>query len=1545
MRKLWIAGGVALWCIMAAAQDSRVFPASNDEDFSGEPGRRPYEMEWAGRVSPAHPELVDFEDITGWRTRCFDGAEARLYRSQRERIFGAYTGRVEYQGESAHSAFRIEPPEPIAIPGTFDAVNLWVYGNNWGWINPAATARVNIAVIVEDARGVEFRIPMGVVDFDYWFLMHATCVSPTGKTRHYTPIHEDETLFITFPARFAAIEVSGCSDANPARLHFDALQFYTLAYAPLTFDPPPPDFPAGRPELSPFPWPTTPDTILPMLLDSGENVPLARHGEHGVSWISHSTPPSGNVAFWYAPKDGTLSDLYAEADGVVFQPCHGGGITFDAGGRPFWPGEAGVTAVFLGEEADAEARTYRWRAESEGQAYHYAYRIRVKNKSCIVDITADEGAAIRFDIGKAQGLPQAKTVYFPYLTYGDTWPRVVCAAGNQGPIFLLSLLDHYNTNASEFAGTPRYMGGGGVAYNGGALYHHKTDGARNPLFERLFVTVSDNVHEVLPSVPNPPCDTGDIAREYVWRNIGPAFQEEMLTRYKAYGIDKFIACHHEVGWREGGESFTLRDRPAPSIGEERLAAYGAFVRGLGYHFGTYTNYMDYAPVNENWDEDMVALDPEGRWQRAWPRCHVLKPLRAAEMQAYYAPRIKERYGANAQYCDVHTAFTPWGRNDYDARTPGAGMFRTQFNAYARLLMNESVVYEGPVFSEGNYHWFYAGIVDGNYATMLPYGRGWMLDPLVDFDLLHMHPKMTDFGMGMPLMYFGEKGEWRKNPSRLSPWFDRFHTAAIAFGHIGYLAEEWGFDGTLKSYYLMQALQQRYAMVPVSRIAYYDGAALRHTSEALASDAYQRRQVHIVYENGLAVWCNLNEDLPWLVTLEDREYLLPPFGFLAYREGDILAYSAACGGPRHELAQCADYLYCDSRGALARTDHLLVSGAVAVKPGGPGEWWIIPALECGPVSISRAWLNAARTDCFEAAAYSLSGETLGAAVVRHGLDWVTVLPVENDAVVKYRLSRTAVKGLEWSAEPGPRVALAGRAAAFALHVSIPEGMNISELPVRYTWHIPGMPPQQGTILCAVDAASRAARGDIQAEMPPALVSGARIWCEWQPDTPELGAFGAYWMDFVGMPALRAELQLNTRQIHEGGSIVFEASLENNQSETAEIEVDLSVEGQCPPGAARRISIAPESSESISWTAPAAGGELLRAVRLRARAGEWTVEQTRLLRTAPEAWVVAELAHASFQTGIAVRGQGESEYEFAGTGAMVSSDHETLGGKPLDSVYMHPPYMNGTGYIFAAYEVALPPGRPKLDFAMGFRMGSTTEDGCLFIVHVIDGGRETEVFREQYADITQWAHRSADLSAFAGKKVIVKLIADVGPDDNSHSDWVLWGAPRVVMADAAYSATLLDAPDPAQHEAAEPALAPGDLSRIKAARIVLESAGVDAGIHAAPVFLNGAPMGALPPSGGDTEWFKTEIPIPENAVAAIRPWNLLQIKNPGGDYMKLRRIYLELTLDDGAVRASDTVLGPYSTPPGWPHAEGNVVAHGQDFPPLLLRIPLRENEAKN
>jgi len=1527
--------GVACLAVLlaCAAGAQETYPAANEDEAGVTAGQRPYEMDWAGRTESAHPQLADFEDLTGWRVRCFEGADARLYRSRQEVLFGEYTAKVVYSGETALSRFVVEPPEPIEIPGAFTGVNLWVRGNNWGFVNPPTSARVSIRALVRDAKDEEYRIVLGVNDFDYWFLLHGTCVSPNGKTRLYEALGDGNDGVIDYPAHFAGIEVAGVSNRQPARLHFDALSFYEMAYEPLDFEPIPED----------LPWPTTPDTILPTVTNFSEE-----------------------VAYTYEPKDGTLGDLSAAANGQRFRPCWNGGITFEIDGQQVRPGEPGVKTRLVDERVEGDARFYDWELTAHGGAtVRYAYTIRTKNKSCIVDVAAEGGEAAWFDIGLAQGLHDAKAVYIPYLTLGSDWPRIVCSRqGDDKPVFLLALLDYYHSDASELYGLPRLPAAGAVGYNGGAVYKPTTAGLRNPLRERLFINVSSDVHEVLPNIPNPACDTGDVAREYLWCNIGHAFQQERLSKYKAYGIDKFIACHHEVGWREAGESFTLRDRPAPSIGEQELADYGAWVRGLGYRFGTYTNYVDFAPVNANWNEDDVCLDSDGRWQRAWPRCYALKPLRAVEKEAQYAPRINTRYGTTAQYCDVHTAYSPWGRTDYDARTPGAGMFRTQFNAFARLLWNESAAHKGPVFSEGNHHWFYAGIVDGNYATMLPYGRGWQVPHVVDFDLLKMHPKMTDFGMGFGNMYYGREGEWRDDPSVHSPWFDRFHCATIAFGHIGFLSYEWGFEGTLKSYYLLQALQQRYAMVPVSDIRYFDGEKLVDTSTALITDAYKRSQVYVRYENGLEVWCNLSFEHDWRADVDGTGFQLPPTGFVARRPDDIIVCSVERNGRRYDLVDCDDYLFLDTRGEFLRmtgsprlprapyrppVSRVTTRGAVAIKRDTSRSWWVIPTTGFEEISICRTWLGGPYTRRFRALACGTEGECIAEAEVRSDWKSVTVVPVVSDSVVKYRLEGLAEEDPVWNVgQAGSRTREVLRGTAFAVWfgVECPKSLVDAAPEVAFAY-VPrdGLPLELERVALGFEPqlpgwSSKMGTGRVELVVPHDAAPYSRCWYRYQLMTREGPVGNAQWLDVIALPEFDLTVSSGVEHVRPGGRLLLRTKIKQRFADYPEAVLRLDVDGLLDSKVEQQLRR--DCAEPVNWSLKLPETPLIASVTLGVEAEGHKAELVRYLQTRPSELVIADLTRTPFERGMSLRGQEEMGCDPVTTGALVDVTREVIGDARKDALYMHPPYKTGVGYVFAAFDVSLPEGRPELQFALGFRAGSSTQDGCLFKALVLENGQATEVFAEQYATLNEWAPRSADLSPFAGRDVTLKLVTDVGPADNSYSDWAAWGEPRIVMGEPVLEVRILEEkPDSAFGPPPEPlaGLTRDDLAAVASATLTLDTAGVDSGTHASYVYFNGVKVGETPASGSDTEWQPRELALAEEALATVRPFNTVVIKNPNRDYMKVRHVCLRFELTDGRRGSSCVDLGPYCSASGWQFAEGTSVGIGSDLPEMMLGISVQ------
>jgi hypothetical protein len=448
---------------------------------------------------------------------------------------------------------------------------------------------------------------------------------------------------------------------------------------------------------------------------------------------------------------------------------------------------------------------------------------------------------------------------------------------------------------------------------------------------------------------------------------------------------------------------------------------------------------------------------------------------------------------------------------------------------------------------------------------------------------------------------------------------------------------------------------------------------------------------------------------------------------------------------------------------------------------------------------------------------------------------------------------------------------------------------------------------------------------------------RFWTEW----PDASKGGVQWADVTAVPAFDFAMTTDRTLVGPRDLVVLSTNVTSHFS--GPVAADLRMEGRAALHAPLQVSayLVPGVSKPVLWKFHAPPMPGVAEAKFTANAAAQTAEWTRYLRTGPAEWVVADLTQTPFTRGLCVRGKPESAYDHLSTGAFIDVVDAVSGGESLKGFQMHPPYKSGVGYSFATFEVNLPKGEARLEFAIGFLTGSTTQDGCVFKVAVLDQGAATEVFSEQYATRETWAWRSADLSAFAGKTVTLKLIADVGPNDNSYSDWAAWGAPRVVMAQPA---TLVEvfAERPPEKSAPPPeplaGLTHADLAKIVKATLTLESAGVNGGQYTSYVYLNGIKVGSTPISTSDTEWGPGELPLPKEALAAIRPLNTLSIRNPGQDSMKVRSLCLRFELEDGRRGSSNIDLGPYCSDAGWKFAEGAGVPAGQDLPPITLAISI-------
>lgn len=1284
-------------------------------DPNEKPGERPYEMVWAKRTEPAPPH-VRFDDLRGWKMQVEGGAQATLQVSRAQTVWERPVARLRYRGDGKAASkprIVITPPQPVALPDGADSVDMWLYGNRWDWVNPPGTPPVSVTLHLRDGDGNAHSVTVDRVRWEEWWLMHRRL--PAMK----------------FPVRLESLEIAGGWQAEWREIFLDSIRFYREDLSPLKFAPRPKrnlmlfegQSPGANTGATQLPFPTREETILPM-----------HFGGEFRTTVS-GTPQQG-FTFKYAGKDCTVTYQFDPAQGLSGIRA----LVNDATVGTMMDG-AGVRHAV----AQASSLLQRARLQREVVTAEYddgtTLRLRLWQKSLVVDVINRTGQATELHFGQVSGVEEPRTVWIPYITYGGSHPSVLLSKAGRKWVFTSLWLDWYRSNGSEPYGA-EYAGQDVARINGGVRYHPRTDGTRNPLYERVFLTVSPTFEEVLPTIANPVGLHAQQAVDRLWQESwGPSdYEKEMRRsrRLRAYGIEKLIQCNHEIAWRDGGESFTLRLRAAPKKGgDEALQRYVAHQRALGWFSGLYTNYTDFAPVNEHWTPDAVQRHSDGSWRSAWPRCWALKPLKAVEFDARLAPQIKQKYNPNSAYTDVHTAVAPWGYNDYDARVPGAGTFAQTFYAYGEILRNDSRVYGGPIFSEGTYQWLYAGLADGNYALAYN-GKPLANEPLLPvFDLYQIHSKECDIGMGWTAFFCDAIPNWQA-PENIDRAIDRFLLHTLAYGHIGWLVEEdFGMARTCRSYYMLQQVQARYGLKAPTRIAYWDGTKLRSVSEAVALDLPRaRRQLYVEYPGGLKLWFNDHPREEWRVKVGTQEIILPPAGWVACQPNELLSYSALRGSGKVDYLRSASYTYLDGRGQWFSTAEAASNGGLAISSLGQNRLQVIRISGDGEFVVRRPY--GVRGAVVKCEAFDVEGKSLSAPTMHDSGEETWVEPVKDAVryVLHFSGKATWSVATESEATAGSKVALQTKGAA----------------PAR--WQSDGGEVKGNELLVPADAPVRTwirLRATVGGETREAWLRViAPVQWRWKAtegdDDTRLVLLPQWHLK--GLSAKNFAVVLRASEGWEVSPQRFRVDAANPPS-----ALEAQVRSALPSGKEGTLQVALEGLPQPFTTT-------LRLQRV------WQQP------------VIADLQKMVAVWGIARRGLRETP-DSGGSGAVCHPDNDLqVGQVSKRGIFMHPPYVGGVGYTWAETQpIELPSAQCEFSAHIGIKDGGDPSDGVLFAVEVVDAKGNRQRIAEGVGIQGEWHPLTADLKAFAGQRIRLRLIADVGEHDNSTADWAAWGEPVI------------------------------------------------------------------------------------------------------------------------------------------------------------------------
>ena len=132
----------------------------------------------------------------------------------------------------------------------------------------------------------------------------------------------------------------------------------------------------------------------------------------------------------------------------------------------------------------------------------------------------------------------------------------------------------------------------------------------------------------------------------------------------------------------------------------------------------------------------------------------------------------------------------------------------------------------------------------------------------------------------------------------------------------------------------------------------------------------------------------------------------------------------------------------------------------------------------------------------------------------------------------------------------------------------------------------------------------------------------------------------------------------------------------------------------------------------------------------------------------------------------------------SGAQVARRESTCGGVTQRGLFMHPPYRSGVGYCWASLDpIDLPATPAAFRCEIGKADGSDPGDGILFQIAVVEASGKSRIVAQRQWIRHAWTPLEADLSPWAGQTIRLKLIADVGPGNNSSGDWACWAKPRI------------------------------------------------------------------------------------------------------------------------------------------------------------------------
>ncbi|MBO4492111.1 MAG: hypothetical protein J5944_12225 [Lentisphaeria bacterium] len=845
--------------------------------------RRPYEIITGQLKSPHCDVLLHAQDLPVETCQVSGGAELSL--TDEAVLWKDKSAKLTIP--AGEGTYTVTFPEPIPVPEKVDGLELWTFG-------PRSVYVKQFFVEIKDAAGKAVKVRL-----------------TGGSSRNYRRAWWQPALGKIMPEIQFPIQVTGVTFVLPPKAEKDVIIFDCLG----TFKFKGTEYPDTSKWVVPFP--VTEYSIMPGLPGDEPGTEAVKEGEAYLFKCN-------GVTYRYEPKTGTLGDITAAFKGKDFIPADKGGPAARVKGTELSAKAEGITIEKLSETFENGKVSTKWRWSKDDAAYEFTLAVSARNRTLIVECESAQPDAIVFDCGTALKLKNPRLFSMAYLH--NRWSDVPMLATDD--FFFSVFTDPHRSNAAAVVETGNFwkwgdlpgaevVGEDAARVTGGALYMRKTDGTLNPLRERIFFTVSDRAEAVLPNIPNPRSQyydetAGLVCETRQYELESPADLPKEIAfwqRMHAYGMRDIFLRYHCGQFRTPMDSnrFNRSLYGAYYAGGDK--SYIELVREMKKLFPRVAPYEDGRLIHglaPEFSYDCLSQEPDNTFSGAWD--HSFRPTAAAAfvLQAQFTPKFVEKYGWNACYLDEVTNSPPWAQTDFNAVSRGAGMYREVLRDYCLQAMMMHKYYSGPVWSEGNSAYFYAGMFDMDYAQNNLPGQNLLLD----FKLRKFNPLQHQTGCDLTV---------KDMHQLLASEFLFGNVGMIKWGHVGPLRviSVKGKQFFLKSYFMTRQAQEFYARSAVDTIEYHTDGGFLTVSELLAKQAPNSGRYRIRYENGLVIYVNFANEEEWKIDVEGHSFSLPRWGFLAWKPGRLLAFSVSLDGHRVDYCKGPMYTYLDANGAAVR----------------------------------------------------------------------------------------------------------------------------------------------------------------------------------------------------------------------------------------------------------------------------------------------------------------------------------------------------------------------------------------------------------------------------------------------------------------------------------------------------------------------------------------------------------------------------------------------------------------------------------------------------